>query len=176
MSTHKHVKRKKMELRIWTEIKQARKNHYYCIALAAYRRRFLTNYNIFIIACSSTGVMGWSIWQNQNLAVIACSIIAISSLLKQMEVHIIPSEKQIGKLDTVVNFYFDYNNKLEMLWMDYCNEKISNEMAQELFYEIKSTEKPTTQLINEVIKGHHKRINDQSEKDTITYLKSIFNC
>ena len=165
-----------MEERIWAEIKQARKNSFYCIFLAASKRRFLNYYNIFIIACSGTGVMGWSIWKNPELAGIACSIIAITSLLKATQLYIIPSEKQIDQLDSVINFYFDYNNKLECLWLDFYNDRITEEKAQELFYEIKNSEKATTQSINEVVKKTHKKIGIKAENETVLYLKTIFNC
>lgn len=165
-----------MDDRIWNELQQAKKNHFYCIYLAAYKRQILNVYNVCLIIFSAGGAMGWKIWQNPEVAGIACAIIAITTLLKQMELHIIPSEKEISKLDTVINFYFDYNNKLEKLWLDLFSDRISEQNAKDAFYNIKDTEKSTCQLINEVVKWHNRRINKRAEGETVKYITSIFNC
>ena len=47
--------------------------------------------------------------------ILESSIIAAISLLKLISPHIIPSERQIEKLNSVTDFYFDYFNKIEQL-------------------------------------------------------------
>jgi len=63
--------------------------------------------------------------------------------LKLISPHIIPSEKQIEKLNSVTDFYFDYFNKIEQLWFDHYNDRINDEEAQTKFYELKNTERET---------------------------------
>ena len=165
-----------MDDRIWAEIQQAKKNHFYCIFLGAYYRQVLMWFNIFIISLSGTGAMSWGIWKSKELAGIACSIIFVTTFLKEIQLYIIPSEKQIDKLDTVISFYFDYNNELENLWLNHSNNRITDSEAQSQFYTYKSKEKPISQTINEVVKRPSKKIAQRAEMETIKYLKQNFNC
>lgn len=162
-----------MRDRIWTEIKQAKKNHFYCIFLVAHKRRWLHIFNIMMLIFSGAGVMGWKFWE--SLPIVACAIIAIIQLLRLIQTHIVPSEKEIEKLNYIIDFYFKYYNKLEKLWMDSEFERINELEAQEKFYELKNSEKAINKSINEVVKWVNHSISKKSETETIKYIKSIFN-
>lgn len=49
----------------------------------------------------------------KDFPLVACIIVSLISLLKLISPHIVPSDKQIDKLDEITDFYFDYFNKLE---------------------------------------------------------------
>ena len=162
-----------MRARIWYELGQIKHNHYYCVFLIARYRRIVTYFNIFILVFSSAGAMGWKIWE--NFPFVACIIIAIISLLKLISPHIIPSEKQIDKLDSVIDFYFDLFNKIEQLWFDFHNGRIDEETAQTKFYELKNTEREINKTINEIVKIINKKILKKTDFETRNYLSRIFN-
>ena len=93
--------------------------------------------------------MGWPIWNKMPL--ISCIIISAISLLKYLQIHLVPTDKQVDKLDMIVGFYFDYYNKLEILWMDFYNSRLDDPEAQERFYGIKEAERTVNNLTNEII-------------------------
>jgi hypothetical protein len=162
-----------MRERIWYELGQIKHNHFYCVFLLARQRRLINYFNIIVLLFSSAGIMGWAIWKEFPLA--SCVIIAGISLLKLLSPHIIPSEKQIDKLDHVTDFYFDYFNKLEQLWYDHYNDRIDDKLAQTRFYELKDTEREINKTINELVKSTNTKIYNKTDLETRNYLKSIYN-
>ncbi|MCP9769968.1 hypothetical protein EGI22_18850 [Lacihabitans sp. LS3-19] len=159
--------------RIWLELSQAKKNEIFASLLAMRQRKYLNWFNIFIIATSTTGAMSWKVWD--IAPVIASAIIAISSLLKQMQNNIIFDEDKISKLIAIQNFYSEYYNKLERLFYNYYNNKITEFESAEKFYEIKDSESEINQTVNETIIEHPKKITEQSEREMQNYLTNLFN-
>lgn len=162
-----------MRNRIWYELTQSKHNNVYCVYLLCYLRRVLNIFNIIILAFSTGGIMGWAIWK--ELPLTSCIIIAIISLLRILQPHLIPSEKQIDKLDQVADFYFDYYNKIEQLWMDSYYSRISDTEAQSRFYKIKNSEKSINKTVVEIIKRTNKKVVKKTDLETRLYLKNNFN-
>lgn len=86
-----------------------------------------------------------------------------------------PSEKQIDKLDQITDFYFDYYNKIEQLWLDHYNYRLTDEQAQQKFYKIKATERDINKLVNEIVKSTNNSIYKRADQETRNYLKRTFN-
>jgi hypothetical protein len=126
-----------------------------------------------ILGFSSAGVMGWSLWEKMPL--VACFLVSLISLLKLLSPHLIPSDKQIDKLDNITDFYFDYFNKLEQIWLDHYNSRTTDEQAQTLFYELKNSERDISKTVNEIVKSTNKDITKQADSETRNYLKRNFN-
>ncbi len=162
-----------MRERLWYELGQTKQNHLYCVHLLALQRRLLNYFNMTILAFSSAGIMGWGFWKETPL--VACVIVAIISLLKLLSPHIIPSDKQIDKLDNVTDFYFNYFNKLEQLWLDHYNYRLSDEQAQKKFYVLKNSEREISRTVNEIVKSTNKRIYTKADTETRDYLERTFN-
>ncbi|MFD2871440.1 hypothetical protein ACFS5N_03100 [Mucilaginibacter ximonensis] len=162
-----------MRTRIWDELTQSKHHEYYCVFLLAKQKQLLNYFNMFTLALSSAGVMGWTIWKSFPL--MACIIISTVQLLKLLQVHLIPSDKQIEKLDLISDFYFDYYNNIEKLWHDYENERITDEEAQEKYYQIKTSEKEVNKVIKEIIKSVNKKIKEKADVETSGYLVRNFN-
>ena len=127
---------------------QAKHNEIYSTLLAGSYRYWLNIVNIVITTFSTAGVMGWKFWDNAPL--VACMIIACISLLKLVLPYFIPSEKQIEKFDKISDFYFDFYLKLEPIWFDFENNRITEEQMQKKFYEIKRSEREINRIINEI--------------------------
>ncbi len=161
-----------MRNRFWLELCQAKHNQRYCVLLLAYRRRILNLYTIIILIFSSAGIMGWTVWK--EIPLIACFIISAIQLMRLLQPHFMPTEKQVDKLDIVVDFYFDYYNKLEKLWFEYDRGSRKDEEVEKLFYEIKDSEKEVNKTINEIIKSKNKKIVTQADTDAREYLSISF--
>lgn len=162
-----------MRERIWHELTQVKHNNLYCVYLLSYQRRLLNIFNIIILAFSTGGVMGWALWKELPLA--SCIIIAAISLLRLLQPHLIPSDKQIDKLDQVADFYFEYYNKLEPLWLDLYYSRISATEAQAKFYKIKNSEKSINKTVTEIIRRTNKGVLKKTDSEARAYFKSNFN-
>ncbi|KRT17887.1 hypothetical protein ASU31_00915 [Pedobacter ginsenosidimutans] len=128
---------------------------------------------MIILIFSGAGVMGWAFWK--DFPFFACFIISAIQLGRLLQPHLLPTEKQVDKLDSVVDFYFDYYNKLEELWMDYESEKLTEIEAKDLFYKIKATEKPINKIINEIVKTTKKKLLAKTDRESTDYLTKNFN-
>ncbi|MCB9056140.1 MAG: hypothetical protein H6549_09790 [Chitinophagales bacterium] len=162
-----------MRDRLWNELTQSKHHHIYCVLLIAYQRRLVNIFNIVILSFSSAGVMGWAFWK--ELPLVSCIIVAGISLLKLLSPHLVPSEKQLDKLDNVIDFYCDYYNKVEQLWMNHYNGHLDDKQMQDAFYKLKATEGRINKIVNEIVKRTNKSILSKTEKETLNYLKRTFN-
>ena len=162
-----------MRDRIWTELTQAKHNEEFASVYAEQQRTNLKWFNVSVLVFSSGGVMGWAIWD--SLPFIACIIIAMVSLIRLLQPHIIMTEKQISNIDIISNFYISYYNKLERLWFDNEHKSIDTEAVKARFFEIKDTESEMTSLVNETIRTKPKRLVDKAGNNSINYLKRTFN-
>ncbi|HEY1019278.1 MAG TPA: hypothetical protein VGE25_09785 [Sediminibacterium sp.] len=149
-----------MRNRLWYELTQAKHNETYICLIVAQQRRLLNFFNVIITVFSSAGVMGWKMWD--KLPVIACIIIALISLGKLIQPHVLPSEKQIEKLDKANDFYFNFYLKLEEIWFDHECERLTDYEMQRKFHNLKQTEREVNLELNQI----HKKINRNIEKMT----------
>lgn len=162
-----------MRERLWYELGQVKHNHLYCCHLLAKQRRQLSYFNMIVLAFSSAGVMGWTFWN--TLPLISCFIVSILSLIKLLSPHFMPAERQIDKLDTVTDFYFNYLNQIEKLWLDHFNRRLTDEQTQEKFYTLKDTEREISKSVNELVKSVNKRMLAKARIETRAYLQRTFN-
>ncbi|HMG66232.1 MAG TPA: hypothetical protein VK588_01055 [Chitinophagaceae bacterium] len=130
--------------------------------------------NLVVLLFSGSGIiMGWKIWK--ELPLISCVIISVIQVVKIAIPHLLPSEKQIKKLEVVNDFYFTYFNEIEALWYDHYHSRILDKEAQTRFYKIKAKEKGINKQVNEVVKRVNNRINKKATMLTDQYFKQTFN-
>lgn len=161
-----------MRNRVWYELTQAKHNQLYCMFSLAYRRKVLNIFNMVILGFSSAGIMGWTFWREFPL--VSCVIVSLISLLKLISPHLVPSDKQIDKLDEITDFYFDYFNKLECLWFDFETKKINDDQLKTQFYKIKNSEKKINKSVNEIFKSNNKKLTNKAELESNNYLIRTF--
>ncbi len=162
-----------MRTRLWYEMTTAKFNERYLTLLIGQQRLWLNYFNLMITLFSTAGIMGWRIWDKFPL--VSCIIISAISILKLVQQNIIPSEKQIEKLDKASDFYFNLHLELEKLWFDYESERISEIELQNKFHELKQSERQINQLINEIHKKENKKLASRAEQDSIQFFNKAFN-
>ncbi len=161
-----------MRDRIWNELVQAKFNIEFATLYAERQRLYLRRFNILVLFFSTGGVMGWSFWD--GIPLLSCVIIAVISLLRLLQPHIIMNDKQISNLDSISKFYFNYYNKLEKLWYDYEYETIDFEKTKKLFFNIKASEEAINQIVNETLKSKPKDLITESKLNADNYFQLIF--
>tara|TARA_R110001606_G_scaffold19125_1_gene70801 strand:- start:184 stop:675 length:492 start_codon:yes stop_codon:yes gene_type:complete len=162
-----------MRNRIWNELTQSKHNIEFASLYSDRQRFILRIFNMGILAFSSAGIMGWSIWENVPL--IACIIIAGISLLRLIQPHLIMNEKQLKNLDDIHRFYADYYNKIEKLWYDFDSDRLSEEQATKAFFKLKKLETDVNPIIAETIRSKPKVIVNKCKKNSDQYFKQVFN-
>jgi hypothetical protein len=162
-----------MRNRIWTELTQAKHNVEFATLYSDHQRFVLRVFNICILTFSSAGIMGWKVWQ--NLPLIACVVIAILSLLKLLQPHLIMNEKQLKSLDDIHRFYADYYNQIEKLCYDFESGRLPEERATKQFFKLKKRETEINPIIAETIRNKPKRIVNKCKLHSDQYFNQVFN-
>lgn len=162
-----------MRSRLWYELAQAKHNETYTCNLIVHHRKVLNYFNLIITIFSTAGVMGWKLWD--SIPVVACFIIALISIIKLIQPHLIPSEKQIEKLDKVFDFYYDFYLKLEKIWFDNENGIINDELMLERLHDLKQTEREINRVVNEIHKSPNKKTLKISKSECDTFFINAFN-
>ncbi|TWR31388.1 hypothetical protein FPZ43_02620 [Mucilaginibacter pallidiroseus] len=162
-----------MRERLWYELTQAKHHACYCVLLYAKKKRLLGYFNVFTLAMSSAGIMGWPMWK--TIPLVACIIISAVQLLKLLQNHLIPSEKQLDELHIVIEFYDEYFLKLEKLWFDYDCEKLNEDDVSHQYYKIKKTEKSINKIVNSILKSVDTKIKETADEETLNYINRVFN-
>ncbi len=162
-----------MRNRIWAELTQAKHNIEFATLYSDQQRFVLRVFNIGVLAFSSAGIMGWKVWQHMPL--VACVVIAIISLLRLLQPHLIMNEKQLKNLDDIHRFYADYFNQIEELWFDFESDRLTEEQATKHFFEFKKRETDINPIIAETIRNKPRRIVSKSKLHSDQYFKQVFN-
>ncbi len=162
-----------MRNRIWAEITQAKHDAEFASLYAGMQRRNLRFFNIGVLVFSSGGAMGWPVWN--LLPLVTCVIIAVVSLFRHIQPHLIMSERQIGNLDKIAAFYQDYLNKLEKLWFDSESQTITPAAVKEKFYKLKAGEAAIYSTINDTVRSQPKSIIRKATLNSALYFTHTFN-
>ncbi len=157
-----------MRDKIWNELCQSRFSIELALLYEENSRIFKKYSTIGILVFSSSGIVGWKIWD--VYPVIACIITTLLTILKIIQPHIISDEKLKGMIK-INNFYFSYFNKLDKLWMNLNDNSIDESKAKNEFYKIKESEKEILNVVNENIIKPTKRLKHIAENRTMKYLE-----
>lgn len=162
-----------MRNRIWTELTQSKHNIEFSTLYSGRQRLILRIFNMGILTFSSAGIMGWKIWENTPL--IACVIIALISLLRLLQPHLIMNEKQLKNLDDIHRFYADYYNQIEKLWFDFESDRLTEEQVTKAFFKLKKLETDINPIISDTIRSKPKKIVKLAKSHSDQYFNQVFN-
>lgn len=162
-----------MRERIWAELTQTKHDTEFIGLYSDSQRAILRWFNIGILAFSTGGVMGWAVWD--KFPIVACTIIAIVSLLRLLQPHIIMNDKLLNNLDRVNMFYFDKYNQIEKLWFDIEANRLDEQEALKRFYKILDACKEYNSIIDETIKNKPRRFIKRAKENSDKYFKQVFN-
>jgi hypothetical protein len=162
-----------MRERIWVELTQTKHDSEFLALYSDRQRTILRWFNISILIFSTGGVMGWPVWD--KFPIIACVIIALVSLLRLLQPHIIMTDKLLNDLDRINVFCADKYNQLERLWFDFDASRIDETEASNRFYKILETGKDLTSIIDETIRQKPKLLVKKAKEYSDIYFKQVFN-
>lgn len=162
-----------MTNKLWAELTQARFNLEFCALYSERQRLLLKWFNILVLAFSTSGVMGWKVWDNVPL--IACLVVSGLSLLRLVQPHLIMTERQIAGIDSLHMFYIEYYNKLEEFWFDVELSSLSEKQIIDRLYQLKTTETPILQKVNDLDLRKPIGLTKKAEREANIYLCSHFN-
>jgi hypothetical protein len=162
-----------MRDRIWTELTQTKHSIEFTALYADRQRAIVRYFNISILTFSTGGVMGWPLWD--DLPMVACVIIALVSLIRLLQPHLIMSDKLLNDLDRIHIFYTDHYNQLEKLWYEFERNALTEKQASDKFYKIIAGEKELAPLISETVRRKPKGLTSKAKEYSDNFFKQTFN-
>jgi len=147
-----------MRDKIWYEMIHTKLGDNYLTVYINRQRTIRKYYIVFMLIFSTSGVLGWSLWN--AIPVIACALIALMQLVRLIENQFILSDSDLDKVADLRSKYISYFNKIEKLWIDFNNNEFSEQLATEKFFLLRQ--------IGEEIEATDNKLH-------ITNIKSIYN-
>ena len=164
-----------MRARVWNEITTTRHNLEYVRIYSRLQGMLTKALNVLVLIFSSSGVLGWAVFQEGKLAGISCIIIAAISVLRMISPVFIYSDKELRKLDKYFNQLCTYYDKVESFWFDFEEGKYNARLAKKNFYKLISDGNKLHSDYGDLSFVYPKRLIEKADKNTTLYLSSIFN-
>ena len=166
---------KKMRTRIWNEITKLKHDIEYLRVYSRLQGNLARWINIMILIFSSTGILGWSIWENPDLAGIACGLTVAMTLVKMISPFFILSDKETKKLDKYYVQLVNLFDLLEKFWYEFEDNRIKDSQITTEFYKFVQKGTDIHDRFSDLNIMHIKPLIKKSDTNTRNYFKNIFN-
>ena len=149
-----------MRTKIWAILCDVKFKTYILSYLVDKYQKWERNLNIFLVIASSSSIAAWAIWKVNPF--LWSSIIAGSQVLTVVKPYF-PYFKYVKELNSKLLRLENLNIEIEKLWYKLQENKINEDEASELYFEIK---KQITDILN---------FNDDTIFDVSEEMKDIAN-
>ncbi len=158
-----------MKNKIWYELVDIKFGEIYLTKYLSFHRKLKKLFNIMTLLISVSGILGWKFFE--DYAWIAFILIAIMQLFTLIENQLIRSDKEIEQIFELKMLYTKYFHKLENLWSDYKEDKISEASASTSFFELRKNDwEKIQELDGKLDIKDLKKMMEKTETETNNYL------
>ncbi len=163
-----------MEVRnkIWEEFKQARANVICIRKYTSFQRQWNCIYHVFIATTAAVGtvVSGFHI----EASVYALGAIAIVSLVKAIFPQILQSEQELCILDSLMDYYNCYMNKMEKLFYQLDTDQQSDDEVMGEIFKLKEEECSKESQINKLVRWIPYYMQKKIDEEVNTYINEVY--
>lgn len=161
-----------MRDKIWNYMLDSKFQSLYLDYQVSKYQKYDRNINVFLAIASSASIGAWAIWQ--DLQIIWATIIAASNVINIIKPYF-PYSKYITELNekglSMLNLHLEY----ERLWYKFENEQITEQLATDAFFDLKSKGITTLRLNDDTLVFENEGIYKKSEDKLKVYVKSNYN-
>lgn len=163
-----------IDTKIWYDLVHTKYGDEYLVLYLGRQRTFRKWFKILTIIFSASGV--FSAFQSAKIpTIISCTIIGIVQLITSIENFVIHSEDDLDNLSKLRLHYYDRTNKLEELWNSCKNQKLSDEEATNIFFNLRKSAKEIEELDNKLNVRSIKKLKQIANINTNNYLNTYYN-
>lgn len=150
--------------KVWYEMADTKKREFYSVAYLGRQRSIRKFYKILTLACSASGILGWSFFRNPNYGIVTSAIVSAISLLQLIEGHLFHTEEDLITINQLINNYASHFLKCEQIYLQLHASEIEDTEAAKAFYVLceayTKTMDSDTKKINITI---HEKMREESE-------------
>lgn len=162
-----------IEKKIWYDLVHTKHGDEYLILYLARQRLYRKWFKIITIVFSAGGIFN-AFQSNQIPTIISFSVIGVIQLVTSIENFIIHSEDDLDKISKLRMLYYNRLVSLEELWHSLINNKISNEVAAESFFELRKSANEIEELDNNLNVREYRKLINISNIKTNNYLNTYY--
>lgn len=158
--------------RIWEEMKQAKVN---ALCLQHYTddaRKRMRWANWVIVFISAAGTLLYGIFPVGTF--IATTLVALFGFVKNIAPIFTQSDEELYKLDCLMAFYNSFFNDLELLWIQFRNENITDKEAATQFHRLKKKETEKLPELNRYVRSLSEKEEKVLQNESDEYLTKIY--
>ena len=162
--------------RVWEEMNKAKgyliQIQLYTDRLRKRNRRISVAIILASIVCAATIPFNPTKW----VAFILAVLVALASIVKEFLPQILQPESELAELDKIHDFYKEYLQKLENIFVQRFDEKskMDDEMLIARFNSIKKTEGCNESNLNRLCRGLKDKEKELIQKNTVEYFERNF--
>jgi hypothetical protein len=164
-----------MRTRIWNEITKTKHDIEYLSAYTLFQDKISRRINVLILLFSSSGILGWSVFESPLFTGIVCSITAGISLIKLISPYFILSEKEVKKLDKYYALMIQHFDKIEKFWYDNEDGAIPQNKLTTEFYQLTEKVNEINDRYGDLDIRHINRLSKKAKKNSDEYFNNNFN-
>lgn len=164
-----------MRTRIWNEITKSKHDIEYLRVYSRLQGNLARWINILILVFSTSGILGWSIWKEPNLAGVACGLTAGMTLIKMISPFFILSDKESKKLDKYYVQLINHFGLLEKFWYELENGQIKENKITTVFFNYVQKGTDIHDRYSDLNIMHLRSLIKKADTNTRDYFNNTFN-
>lgn len=142
---------------------------YLCLYLA--RQNSLRKWvKILTLVFSTSGVLGWRIWNSPEAAGVSCILIAVVQLFHLIENQLIRSDSEMAKIIELRSLYLSHTNKLERLWIEFRADRVSEKQVTDEFFKLREAAAKMEALDTSLNIKQRPKLMTKAEKQAAEYF------
>lgn len=172
------LKDERIVLLVWHELLHAKYWEQYVSDYTGSMIDWRKWFNITAISFAIVGGSTWGVWKALEwewVTPVMFGIMGIAQLLSAIQKNIVIDNETILNLAKLRTFYISYFNKLEHLYLEIADERITQLEAERRYFELRETVYPVEELKDSLNIKELKKIDIEVEHRVMAYLKSRYN-
>jgi hypothetical protein len=162
-----------MREHIWYEMAHARYWEQYTSQYIGYKLSVRKFFNVIMILVAIVG--GCLGFYYPQAPLYACGVVALLQLIINIKDNVVVDNETISKYSDLRDYYIEYFNRLEKLWLEYYTEYIDEVKAREEYLRLRETVYPIERLKDALNISKLKYPDKHAEKQVNSYLKKRYN-
>lgn len=159
--------------KIWYDLVDTKFGDEYLIHYISRQRSIRKLFKVTTIVLSAGGI--FSAFQSFKIpTIIFCSVTGVIQTLTTVENFLIHSEDDLDSLCSLRMKYYDRLHKLEILWHNIDNGKITEAEASDEFFELRKSSSEIETLDNKLDIKQFKKLKTKANTQTNDYLNTYY--
>lgn len=168
-------KRDKIEELVWYEFVHAKYWEQFLSQYSGQKIDWRKQFNILTIVLSVIGASSWKLWELLSgyewVTPMIFGLVALTQVFAAVQKEIVIDNDTLSSIYRLRSLYISYSNKLEKLFIEILDKKLSREEIEEQYFVLRETVYPIEELKDSLNIKQLKKADEKSIEESNRYLK-----